>query len=547
MGYDGLYMRKVIKEISEKIEGRLRNVYQLSGGVYYLDFKKNGVKISLKPDSSYMVYVEDTDYNAIFPSSFVMLLRKILKNSRFLKVSQDGYTRVAVFEFEKPDEFGDLRRWKLYVEIMGKFSNMILVDDKGMIVDAYRRIVTSKGREILPGKVFLPYPSNKQDPFNVDFSFLRPNVDVEKQLVKNIEGVSLSFANEVVYRAGSNEVSAIKNAWEDLMEEYLSYDGGYLFLKNSVPIDFSAVKLLHLGNIECIEDEPSKTALMFFKYKEDRDRFLNKKTQLISIVNKNLKKLNTLNEKLWREYKKTEDYETFKKFGELLKAYSYNIKSGKDTVELYDWEENKTIQVPLKGLDPIVASQKYFKVYKKKKKTRETLKKRLKELTEEIEYLESVLNSIENSETFAELEEIEEELEVQGIVKKSKKKKKGKENESRPIKVQYNGFIIYIGKNNRQNDELVRNASDEDIWLHAHEIPGAHVIIKTQGKEVDEDTLKYAASLAAGYSKGKDSGNVPVDYTLIKYVRKPKGLKPGMVLYSNYKTFIVKPIRIDRY
>jgi predicted ribosome quality control (RQC) complex YloA/Tae2 family protein len=214
-------------------------------------------------------------------------------------------------------------------------------------------------------------------------------------------------------------------------------------------------------------------------------------------------------------------------------------------VVLYDWENDENIEVPLdSNKEPLENANYYFKKYNKMKNKLKGLLERKKVLEDELDYLYQIWYTIEDAESEEEIEEIKFEMQNMGLIKDKKGRSK-KVIKSEPRKVEHNGFVIYIGKNNKQNDELVRKANDEDLWFHVHEMPGSHVVLKNNGKDIDEEVIRFAAELAAGYSKGKNSGKVPVDYTKVKYVRKTKGLKPGLVLYSNYKTIYVKPRRID--
>lgn len=282
----------------------------------------------------------------------------------------------------------------------------------------------------------------------------------------------------------------------------------------------------------------------FFGFVERNNILKQLKKNLENIIVKNVVKIENTLEKINRELQEIKDYEHYRKYGELLKAYFYQIPIGTKEVELFDWENNENIIVPLDpNKDAIENASSYFKKYNKLKTKLKGLLNRKKYLEKELNYLYQLWYTLEEVDDLNEVEDIKSEMEDVGILKVRKRRKNNVKSE--PIKVSFKNHSIYIGKNNKQNDELVRNSSDEDIWLHVSGMPGAHVIIKHAGREITNDVIEYAASLAAGYSKGKNSGKVLVDYTKAKNVRKVKGLKPGMVLYYNYRTIIVNPRRID--
>ena len=551
MPFDGLLMKKIVNEIKEKITGPLRNVYQASKVDYYLVFQDGSVRISLNPSFSFIAKMEKLNLPSKMPPSFTMLLRKHLKNARFLGIEQEGFSRIAYFRFRKLDEMGDEREYLLVAEIMGKFSNLILVDDRGKIVDVHRRIVTSQGRELLPTKDFRPYESKKMDPENFEISKMETKgKKCWKAIVENIEGFSKIAASEVCFRAGlssqdpleQKDFQNLKRALEELMNEWKVTDA-FVLKEGDAVVDVSAVRLTHLP-LYHQEMLPSEAIKTFVNFKEEKDILENKRSDLEKTVSKEIKKLEDTLEKVREDIEKARGFEKFRKWGELLKAYHYLIKEGKRQVLLTDWESGKQIEVPiLEGRNALESSKIYFEKYKKLKRKYEAATKRAYELQKQLFYLEQLLQTLEDADTLEDLEEITQEMEQTQLIKKKKKGTKKAQKVSEPRKFVRDGFVILVGKNNRQNDELVRNASPNDIWLHAHEIPGAHVIIKTGGRKVKEETLEYAASLAAGYSRGKDSGRVAVDYTLAKFVKKPKGFKPGMVIYRNYKTLFVKPRR----
>ncbi len=558
MPYDGLYMRRVVDEINEKIEGPLRNIYQPTKVDYYLYFQNGTIRVSLNPTWAFMALTEKMKNPSKMPPSFTMLLRKYLKNSRFLGVNQEGFSRVAVFKFERLDEKGDLRIFSLFVELMGKYSNMILVSDEGVVVDAHRRITTRMGRELFPGRKFVPFKGEKLDPMKASFEEILRNpedVSVERFLTKRLEGLSRILAREIVYRAGftlsfsakdlaEKQLESLYKAIMDFREEY-SLRKCYLLLEESSPSDISPVVLHHLS-LRHQSHSPSEAVMRLVLGKEREDFIKNKRRDFEKVVVKKIDKLEDVARKIRGGIEGVKDFEGFKKKGELLLVNAYGLNASSGVVEVKDWESGDVVKIDVDPrLDALQNAQRYFEKYKKLKRKSEGMKKRLKEVEKELEYLYQLWQTILDADDEKVFEEIEEELRSVGILKSQKRRKRKESPRSSPRKVFYKGFTILVGKNNRQNDELVRRSSPNDVWLHARQIPGAHVVIKTEGKKVPEDVLVYAASLAAGYSRGRNSGNVPVDHTLVKYVKKPKGFKPGMVIYRNQKTLIVTPKRLD--
>ncbi len=556
MPFDGVYMRRIIEEINEKIEGPLRNIYQPTKVDYYLQFQDATVRISLNPTMAFMAISEKMKNPSQMPPSFTMLLRKYLRNARFLGVEQDGYSRVANFRFRRLDEKGDERECTLVVEIMGKHSNMILVSDEGKVVDAHRRIVTGKGRELIPGRWFVPFRSDKLDPMtsSIDEIFSEiQDVPIEVFLVRRLEGISKVLATEIVHRAGfsfsfsaleltEKRREALERALREFREEY-SEGRTYLLTDSAKPIEISPVRLHHTG-FHHEPMGPSEAAVKLYSFKENLDILRNKKRDLEKVVVREIDKLEGVIEKLERELKRLEGFEKFRKFGELLLSNAYGLDLSKEKVKVTDWESGDEIEIEVDPKkDVFQNTQEYFEKYKKSKRRKEGIEKRLEEVRKELSYLYQLWQTIVDAEEVEDLEEIRGEMEGVGLLHPQRRKKEVKRRG--PRKIVYKGFTILIGRNNRQNDELVRSASPDDVWLHAREIPGAHVLVKAGGREVPEDVLEMAASLAAGYSRGKDSGKVPVDYTLAKYVKKPKGFKPGMVIYRNQRTMVVTPKRLE--
>jgi len=551
--YDGFVMNKFINQAQFIVGSFLKNIYYKKNTMYF-SFSNVDLKISLNPNFSYMTFERRMLSQDMKKHYFVDFLRSRIKNSKILSFEQFGFERTAKLVLEKNDEIGVTHKYEIYTDIMGKHSNIIIVENN-KILDAYRRI-TTRYRNIIPGEKFKLFEGSKINPkTDLDklFSFAKAFDGKKSEFIfKNIQGFSKITANEVLYRANledkkfsCDDLEIIVKTVEELMREF-EENKLYIYFENNQPFEISAFKLNHLGMEYKILDDISKAISFFFEWIEQKSYLFQVKKNLENIVIKKIEKLENILTKIEKEIRKNSDYEKYKKWGELLKAYFYRINDFQKEVELEDWNTGEKINIPLeKDKNPIENANNYFRIYNRKKNKLKGLLERKEYLEKELDYLYQLWYSINEIENTKDVEEIKKELIEYGLIKEKKGKRKKKIEKSLPRKTIYNGFTIYIGKNNRQNDELVKKSSKEDIWLHSHGMPGAHVVIKSEGKDIDMETLKFAAQLAAGYSKGKNSTNVPVDYTKIKHVRKTKDLKPGMVLYDNYKTIYVNPRRLE--
>lgn len=553
MPYDGFVMNKFINQAQFIVGSFLKNIYYKKNTMYF-SFSNVDLKISLNPNFSYMTFEKRMLSQDMKKHYFVDFLRSRIKNSKILSFEQFDFERTAKLVLEKNDEIGVTHKYEIYTDIMGKHSNIIIVENN-KILDAYRRI-TTRYRNIIPGEKFKLFKGSKINPkTDLDklFSFAKAFDGKKSEFIfKNIQGFSKITANEVLYRANledkkfsCDDLEIIVKTVEELMREF-EENKLYIYFENNQPFEISAFKLNHLGMEYKILDDISKAISFFFEWIEQKSYLFQVKKNLENIVIKKIEKLENILTKIEKEIRKNSDYEKYKKWGELLKAYFYQINDFQKEVELEDWNTGEKINIPLeKDKNPIENANNYFRIYNRKKTKLKGLLERKEYLEKELDYLYQLWYSINEIENTKDVEEIKKELIEYGLIKEKKGKRKKKIEKSLPRKTIYNGFTIYIGKNNRQNDELVKKSSKEDIWLHSHGMPGAHVVIKSEGKDIDMETLKFAAQLAAGYSKGKNSTNVPVDYTKIKHVRKTKDLKPGMVLYDNYKTIYVNPRRLE--
>lgn len=578
MSFDGIVTKAVVKELREKlIGGRVDKVYQQEKDEILLHIHSKGINYRLIMSASSnnpRTYL--TNYSKKNPSEppmFCMLLRKHLIGGIILNIEQFLLDRVIFIDISAIDELGQPTEKRIIIEIMGKHSNIILIDKSSIkIIDSVKRVYEdmSRIRQILPGMVYEEPPL--QDKFNPlfiteeEFSNLfnssDKNLPCFKFLYFNFLGLSPLISREICFDANIDIDRTLNSIYEkDKNSLYLSFNKfmSQVSKEEFTPISisdsnkseilaFHALDLNQFGIENKIPfDSISKLLDNFYHRKDIIDR-ISQKSQSIrkSIQVKLDRALNKL-AKQKEELFESQDREKYKIYADLISANLHLIPRGGNNIDLKNfYDENMSkINVPLDiKLSPIANAQKYYKKYSKLKNAHQLLLEQIPETEDEISYLENVLMSIENSTEIEELDEIKEELINEGYIKGSLKKKKKKDNVvSKPLHyISKDGFDIYVGKNNKQNDYLtLRLSQKDDIWLHVQNMPGSHVIIKRSGKTIPSTTLEEAAVLAAYYSKGKNSNHVSVDYTERKNVKKPKNAKTGMVIYESFKTIIINP------
>ncbi|BBE30116.1 hypothetical protein OSSY52_02570 [Tepiditoga spiralis] len=514
MPIDGLVIHKLINEINTETTGMtIKNIYQPVNHQLLIKLNKKNILFSLR-NPAYIVLLNEKPDVPDSPQNFSLLLRKKIKGGKIVNVKQMGLDRIGYIEIKNRNELGDLKIFKLYFELMGK-SNLILVNDENKIIDALKKSTDSM-RSILPGAKYIPYYDDSKalifDDINLlDFPFMGFSKKSEEILRKiGIEKARNQIKNNTVY-----------------------------YFKDLEKPDVSSITP---ENYIYEELSPSEGILKLFEERTKKSKIIETKKKLEKIVIKNIEKNERTKNNLLKDISKEEKLPEMIKKGELLQSYLYTAKRGDKFIEVTDWESGKKVKIELNPLkNPTTNLEKYFKKIKKTKTMVEFSKNRIKKFIKELEYLYQLWETIDSSEDIETLEEIHEEMFLVGLIK-SKKKRKIKKVKNSYRHFEYMNFEIYVGKNNKQNDELTKNAYKEDIWLHTQGIPGSHTIIKSAGKEVPLKVIEYAASLAATFSRAKLSSNVAVDYTQRKNVWKPGGAKPGMVLYKNYKTIITNPI-----
>ena len=572
MPLDGIAVSAVVYELQKLIGGRVDKIYQPEPDEIDLIIRSFGssrrLLLSAQAACPRVHITGVAKENPMTAPVFCMTLRKHLSNGKILSICQPAFDRIIQIEIESVTEMGDLTTKILTVEMMGKHSNIILTDNSGKIIDSIKRVPSEKSslREVLPGRTYVPPPTSVKDPQRLEKADFFETLEVSKAmrlqnaLYKNYNGISPIMAGEVINQSGilkegfgdlsEHEKNNLFASFSSLLDEInrKNYTFFIIFGANEKPEDFFCVSMTLF---------PDKSA-KFESISEMLDVFYQKKDLVIRMSQKTQNLRKAVTNHLERCYKKMEvhrkslddieDRETFRIHGELITAHIYSIKQGMTSVSLLNYlseaQDQEEITIPLDPLKtPAENAQKYFKRYNKEKRSFEAVNSQIVQNAEEIRYLESVLTFLQNASDEHEMEDIRKELAEQGYVKRKKAIKGAKVKRTKfTCFFSSDGFEIYVGKNNAQNDELtLKFADNSDIWFHVKDIPGSHVIVKTYGKSVPDRTLEEAAHLAAYFSKGRDSSLVPVDYVIKKHVKKPAGARPGMVIYERNKTAYITP------
>lgn len=577
MALDGLVIHSIVDELHKKLlGGKIDKVYQPENDEIVLHIRNNkeNFKLVLSCSASNPRVYLASDYkkeNPINAPMFCMLFRKYIQGGNIVNVSQVDFERIIKISVESFDELKEKTTKDIIIEIMGRHSNIILThSSNNKIIDSAKRIPpsVSRVRQILPGQTYVLPP--KQDKLNpiTDIS-LNSFVDtlssfdspIFKAIYSKFLGISPVIAKEICFRANIDEnllVSEISS--DDISKIYREFHNLFKYIKDNVynpcmvidtsidkVLDFSCINLSLFSNLSIINDDSiSKILENYYETKDIKDRIHQRSSDLRKSISIKLDRLYNKLNKQEKELIESENADIYKIKGELITSYIYMIEKGMESVEVanfYD-PEYKNIKISLNtNFTPSENAQKYFKKYNKLKTAKKEITSQMEITKEEIDYLENIMLSIENCENLAELMDIREELGKVGYIRSKNNSKKETKLTTKPHEfVSSNGFKILVGKNNKQNDHLtLKVASNEDIWMHTKNIPGSHVIIKTEGKEVPDETIFEGAMLAAFFSKSKMSSQVPVDYTKKKNVKKPNGAKPGMVIYDTNNTIYVTP------
>ncbi|MBR6770767.1 MAG: NFACT family protein [Lachnospiraceae bacterium] len=571
MAFDGITVASIVKELNETLSGgRIYKIAQPESDELLLTIKTNSStkKLLISADASLpLIYL--TNYTKPSPMtapSFCMLLRKHLQNSRITRIIQPGLERIVEIHMEHLDELGDLRTKKLIIEIMGKHSNIIFTNQEGLIIDSIKHVsgMVSSLREVLPGRsYFIPQTQDKQNPLSLDgasaqeqFSLLlrTKSMAVFKALYSSYTGLSPLAAQEVCCRANidgdipvaalnEQEIQRLFSVFFSLIQDIRC--GNFqpnIVYQGETPLEFAAIPLTLYAQQETkVYDSISTLLEAYYAEKNQITRIRQKSVDLRKIVQTSLERTVKKYDLQLIQIRDTEKRDKYRIYGELLNTYGYHVEPGAKSMKALNYYTDEEITIPLDPtLTPSENAKKYFAKYNKLKRTYEALSELTQEVKTEIEHLESISAALDIALAEEDLVQIKEELTESGYIRRKGDSRKIKIT-SRPFHyISSDGYHIYVGKNNYQNEELTfRFASGNDWWFHAKGIPGSHVIVKTEGQEMPDATFEEAARLAAYYSKARGQDRVEIDYTEKKNVKKPGGGKPGFVVYyTNYSMVI---------
>ena len=583
MAFDGIATACLAKELSDLLTGgRIGKIAQTDTSELVLTIKpmmeKGGgqVRLYLSADPSLpLCYLTEKARQApLTAPAFCMLLRKHIQSGRIVSVTQPGLERIIRFEIEHLNEMGDLCRHILVIEIMGKHSNLIFLDENEKVVDSIRRVssLVSSVREVLPGRdYFVPSTQGKINPLEEEEGAFKEKLsqagaDPAGLLMKTYTGLSRQMAEEILFRARlshdrsassmtGEEQTALWRVFSGLMEDvrkgtfspaiYYKKTGG-----SQVPADFSAVPMTMYSDMER-RDYPGMSSLLeaFYDQKNEVTRIRQKSADLRHIVQTILERDIHKYDLQLRQIRDTEKKDKYRVYGELLNAYGYGVPEGAKSCVLDNYYTGEKLTVPLDPrLTPQQNAKKYFDRYTKLKRTYEALSRLTVEVKAEIDHLESIRTSLDLSTGEGDLAMIRREMEDAGFIRRHSDSKKGRSRtpQSRPLHyISSDGFDLYVGKNNLQNDELTfKMAAPSDIWFHANDMPGSHVILKARGlamNDIPDRVFEEAASLAAWYSSGRAQGKVEIDYLERRDVKKPGGARPGFVVYYTNYSILANP------
>ena len=557
MAFDGITTKNILIELNNNlINARIEKIYVPTKNDIFLCFhtkNRDNLKllISIDANNARIHFSNNVKENPSKAPQICMILRKHLQGAKLLSISQYGLDRVITFKFENINELGDLVQKSLVVELMGKYSNVILIDDKEKIIDSMRHvdITMSSVREVLPNKNYiLPTTLGKKNFTALSFDEFSEtlinsdSLDLPSAISNNLIGFSKSFVNSFLKELQLSNVDVsrenLKIIYDKLIDVFKTMESSAFNFKMT-----ENEKDYYLDIDDICKNNLALSAFLdeYYSKKESVSLIKNAKMNIEHDVNSHIsklsKKLANVNEILLD----SENLEKYKQFGELLNCNMHNLSIGMDKIEVINfYDNNNLITIPLqKNLTPSRNAQNYFKKYNKLKNSIVHATAYKKEFETDIDYLNSVVCELELAESLKDIDEIREELVSSGYIKKAYKSNKKRDDlPSEPIKYEYNGITILVGRNNVQNDKLTfKIAKKTDMWLHTKKIHGSHVIIKSDN--VSDDVLLYAAKLAVMHSAGKNSSKVEVDYTQVKFVHKEAGAKPGMVVYTDYHTVIV--------
>lgn len=570
MAFDGITIANIVTELNQTITGgKINKIAQPENDELIITIKnqRKQYRLFLSASASLpLIYLTETNKpSPLTAPNFCMLLRKHIGSGKIIAIEQPGMERIIRFTIEHLNELGDLCTKYLIVEIMGKHSNIIFCSEEDQIIDSIKHVSAhmSSVREVLPGRpYFIPETQSKLNPLVLteeifqEKIFPRP-VNVAKAIYTSITGISPLMAEEVCYRAGIDG-GIPTDGLEDVERVHLAHtflrmvddirDGHFepnIIYKGKEPVEFACFPLSQYQDYRAVS-YPSIFPVLETYYAEKNivTKMRQKTVDLRKIVQNALERNVKKYQLQQKQLKDTEKKEKYRVWGELLNTYGYEVEPGAKSMEALNYYTNEMIQIPLdETMTPQENAKKYFDKYSKLKRTKEALDTLLQETGDEIKHLESIAASLDIASSEEDLVQIKEEMMEYGYVKRKNTGGKKVKVTSRPYHyISSDGYDIYVGKNNFQNDELsFKFASGNDWWFHAKGQPGSHVIVKSKNEELPDRTFEEAGKLAAYYSKGRQAPKVEIDYTQKKNLRKPTGGKPGFVVYYTNYSLLIEP------
>ena len=574
MALDGAFLRHLKKEITDRALGaRVDKIYQPNKEelVFLLRTRQEAFKLllSARANSPRIHFTQYAPENPKVPPMLCMLLRKRLSGAKLVEVRQPGLERLLYLDFDAANELGDKVRLSLVIEIMGKYSNIILVDGQGKIVDALKRVdeEMSSQRLVQPGLAYeLPPAQNKpcmlecQPEEIVEAIVHQPkNQSLNKGILNALQGLSPVVCREIEHQVGRGQELFTRDLTQEQRERLRFFlerlfttvrdTAGEPYMVTKIkgkPMEFSFLNIVQYGTLASVSRWEDFSSLLdeFYEERDRQDRMRVKAQDLLRLLANASERLSRKINLQRGELARSEDREHLRVCGDLINANLYRIERGSAFADLENfYDENRLMRVKLDpALNATQNAQKYYKEYRKAKTAQQVLGEQIAQAEQELLYVDSVFDCLSRAQSESELNEIRQELREEGYLKEVRDKRKPPAPLAPLEFVSSEGFRILVGRNNRQNDKLtLKQANNNDIWLHTKNIPGSHTIIVTGGRQPGDATLKEAAMLAAYHSRAKDSSQVPVDYTQVRYVSKPQGAKPGMVIYVHYQTLFVTP------
>lgn len=561
MALDGITLRAITEELKDKlIGGRIQKIYQINSHLVILNiYNKDNFKllISTNPQNPRIHLTKENFDNPIKAPQFSMILRKHLQNAQIENISQIGLDRTIEITVDTKDEMGFPIKNKLIIDIMGKYSNLVLTNSQYKVIESIKRISheMSSVRAVYPGTKFEFLNDNKINILDSNFDLFSIDIDDNIQTRKIFYTYFTGFGPQIGYHLSYISDINFTDKWKDVTKKkelntnFLNIVENIknkkfnptIYIKNELPSEYYAFNLDYIDG-DKIEKESISEVLDYYYVHNVNDNSLNQaKDNLIKSVQSNLSKQITKLANLEADLVISKEYEYHRIEGDLLSAESYKLSKGMTEVEVYNYYTNENIKISLNPKkSPWENIEEKYKKSKKLHKSYNLLQESIPQTKENIEYLKSIISQIDISEDLGDIESIKEELIEQGLIKRSSKQNKSKQSVSKPLKFRTsNNNLIYVGKNNKQNEEItLREANPEDIFLHIKNLPGAHVLLKST-YQIKDFEIEIAAFLAAKYSKNSNEKYIDVDYTQKKNVRKAKGAKLGMVYYTDFKTIRV--------